>query len=140
MHVFRNAVAHGLETPEARWAAGKDEVGKISCSVALEGDRILLCIADDGAGLNLQALRQRALASGLYAADELENVADEAIAQLIFRDNISTQQEVSDLAGRGVGLASVLNETKNAGGEVVVKTSAGQGTQFRFSLPRQPEI
>lgn len=140
VHVFRNAVAHGLETPEARWAAGKDEVGKISCSVALEGDRILLCIADDGAGLNLQALRQRALASGLYAADELENVADEAIAQLIFRDNISTQQEVSDLAGRGVGLASVLNETKNAGGEVVVKTSAGQGTQFRFSLPRQPEI
>ncbi|MBK7051175.1 MAG: PAS domain S-box protein [Rhodoferax sp.] len=140
VHVFRNAVAHGLETPEARWEAEKDEIGKISCTVSMVGNAIHLCIADDGGGINLKALRQRAVAAGIYAAGEVEHVPDDAIAQLIFMDNISTQQEVSDLAGRGIGLAAVLSETKNRGGEVVVKTVPGQGTQFLFALPQQREV
>lgn len=140
VHVFRNAVAHGLETPEDRWNAGKDEVGKITCTVAIQGNTIHLCIADDGAGINLQALRQRAVDHGLYAADAVAHVPYDTIAQLIFRDNISTQQDVSELAGRGVGLAAVWNETKNAGGTVKVKTMAGQGTRFLFTLPLQSAI
>lgn len=135
VHVFRNAVAHGLETREARWEAGKDETGRITCTVAEQDNTVHLCIADDGAGINLQALRQRAVDHCLYAPDEVAHIPDDTIAQLIFRDNISTQQDVSDLAGRGVGLAAVLSETKNIGGEVVVKTTAGQGTQFMFTLP-----
>ncbi|MBK7003525.1 MAG: PAS domain S-box protein [Rhodoferax sp.] len=140
VHVFRNAVAHGLETPEARWEAEKDDAGKITCTVALQDNTIHLCIADDGAGINLQALRQRAITHGIYAADAVAHIPDDTIAQLIFRDNISTKKEVSDLAGRGIGLAAVLNATKNIGGAVVVRTMAGQGTRFLFTLPLQPAI
>jgi signal transduction histidine kinase len=135
VHVFRNAVAHGLETPEARWEAEKDETGKITCSVAVQGNTLQLCIADDGAGINLSALRLRAVSAGIYRASEVELVPDDTLAQLIFMDNISTQSEVSDLAGRGIGLAAVLNETKKQGGAVFVKTRAGQGTEFVFTLP-----
>jgi PAS domain S-box-containing protein len=135
VHVFRNAVAHGLETPEARWEAEKDETGKITCSVAVQGNTLQLCITDDGAGINLSALRLRAVSAGIYRASEVELVPDDTLAQLIFMDNISTQSEVSDLAGRGIGLAAVLNETKKQGGAVFVKTRAGQGTEFVFTLP-----
>jgi two-component system chemotaxis sensor kinase CheA len=135
VHVFRNAVAHGLATPDGRWEAEKDEAGKITCRVAVEGNTIKLVIADDGAGINLDALRERAVATGIYGAGEVQNVPDEEIARLIFMDNISTQKEVTELAGRGVGLAAVLKETKNLGGEVLVKTVAGGGTQFLFNLP-----
>ncbi len=135
VHVFRNAVVHGLETPDGRWEAKKDEAGKITCSVVVEGNAIKLVIADDGAGINLDALRERAVATGIYGAGEVQNVPDEEIARLIFMDNISTQKEVTELAGRGVGLAAVLIETKNLGGEVLVKTVAGGGTQFLFNLP-----
>jgi PAS domain S-box-containing protein len=137
VHVFRNAVAHGIETPEARWEAGKDETGKITCSVALERNAIKLSIADDGGGIDLDALRQRIVSAGIYSESDVLAVSDEELARLIFMDNISTQREVSELAGRGVGLAALLSETINFGGEVVVKTVAGQGTEFLFRLPLQ---
>ena len=96
---------------------------------------IHLCIADDGAGIKLENLRQSAVAKGIYSADQVAQMSDDALAQIIFMDNISTQHKVSDLAGRGIGLAAVMSETKNAGGEVLVKTVAGKGTQFLFTLP-----
>jgi signal transduction histidine kinase len=139
VHVFRNAVAHGLETPEGRWEAQKDERGKITCSVAAIDNILHLTIADDGAGIRLDTLRQRAVGHGIYAADKVSQIPDDTIAQLIFMDNISTQHEVNDLAGRGIGLAAVLTETKNSGGEVTVKTVAGKGTQFLFTLPMHQE-
>jgi chemotaxis protein histidine kinase CheA len=82
-----------------------------------------------------ESMHERAVATGIYGAGEVQNVPDEEIARLIFMDNISTQKEVTELAGRGVGLAAVLIETKNLGGEVLVKTVAGGGTQFLFNLP-----
>jgi len=138
VHVFRNAVAHGIETPDVRWAAGKAEAGTITCRVSAADDTITLSIADDGGGIDLEALRQRAVEMGLYGARDVLTVSDEDIARLVFRDNISTQHEVTELAGRGVGLAAVLNETEQLGGEVVVKTTAGHGTEFRFTLRRSP--
>ncbi len=135
VHVFRNSVAHGIESPDARWEAEKDEAGKITCSVTVEGNTIKLTIADDGAGINLDALRQRVVAAGICNATEAADMADDEVAKFIFMDNISTQKEVTELAGRGVGLAAVMNETKNMGGEVMVKTVAGQGTEFLFTLP-----
>lgn len=135
VHVFRNSVAHGIESPDARLEAEKDEAGKITCSVAVEGSTIRLTIADDGAGVNLDALRQRVVAAGICNATEAADMADDEVAKFIFMDNISTQQVVTELSGRGVGLAAVLNETKNMGGEVVVKTVSGQGTEFLFTLP-----
>ncbi|MDD5227717.1 MAG: ATP-binding protein [Methylococcales bacterium] len=137
VHVFRNTVAHGIESPEVRWEMDKDEVGKITCYVAIVGDAIKLTIADDGAGINLEALREKVITAGIYTADEVAAFSDEEIIKFIFMDNVSTQQEVTELAGRGVGLAAVLNETKNIGGDLTVKTVVGQGTQFLFTLPLQ---
>ena len=136
-HVFRNVIAHGLEAPEARWAAQKDEVGRITCHVSVENCTIKLIIADDGAGVDLDGLRQRAVAVGIYPADGVLDIPDEEIVALIFRDNMSTRTTVTQLSGRGVGLAAVLSETRKLGGQVAVKTVSGEGTQFLFSLPLQ---
>lgn len=137
VHVFRNTVAHGIEHPEARWEAEKDEVGNITCYVAIVGDAIKLTIADDGAGINLDALREKIIATGAYSSDEVHALTDDDVAKFIFMDNMSTQQEVTELAGRGIGLAAVKNEIQNIGGKVVVKTVPGEGTQFVFTLPLQ---
>jgi len=136
-HVFRNAVVHGIESPEDRWAAGKAEAGRIICQLGLDKRLIKLSIADDGAGLDLDALRHRAVASGIYAEDEVGAVSDEEIAYLIFRDQLSGHDSVTELAGRGFGLAAVLAETLRLGGEVTVKNSAGKGCEFVFVLPLQ---
>ena len=135
VHVFRNAVAHGIETPELRWEAEKDEAGKITCTLGVEANTIKLSVADDGGGINLDALRQRAVATGIYSPSEVLTLSDDAMVQLIFMDNFSTQHEVTALAGRGVGLAAVLKETKNMGGELEVKSVFGRGTEFLFTLP-----
>ena len=137
VHVFRNAVAHGIETPEARWKAEKYDAGKITCRVEMEGNTIKLSIADDGGGIDFAALRRRAVAAGIYGARNALTVPDAEIARLIFRDDISTQQGVTELAGRGVGLAAVLTETRNMGGEILVNSVAGQGTEFLINLPLQ---
>ena len=140
VHVFRNTVAHGIESPEARWEVDKDEIGKITCYVAVVGNAIKLTIADDGAGINLDVVREKVMTAGIYTADDIAKLSDDEVAKLIFMDNVSTQKEVTELAGRGVGLAAVLNETKNIGGDIVVKTVSGQGTQFIFTLPLPKEI
>lgn len=137
-HVFRNAVTHGIETPEARWEAGKEEAGKIICRLAIERNNIKLSITDDGCGIDIEALRQRTVAAGIYDSDEVLSIPEHEIARQIFMDNISTQLEVSELAGRGVGLAAVMRETVDLGGELTVETVAGEGTSFLFTLPKIP--
>jgi signal transduction histidine kinase/CheY-specific phosphatase CheX len=137
VHVFRNAVAHGLETPEGRWAAGKDEHGRITCHVLSQNGIVSLSIADDGAGIDLGTLRKRAVQVGLHTADEVNRMADDEVVRLIFHDNMSTGERVTEFAGRGVGLAAVREETRKLGGEVDVTTVAGRGTRFVFSLPMQ---
>jgi signal transduction histidine kinase len=134
-HVFRNAVVHGLGTPESRWSDGKDEIGKITCRIDLGHNAIELTIADDGDGIDLKSLRQRAVEAGLYGADAVHLVTDDNIAQLIFKENISSSSAVSTLSGRGIGLAAMMDETQKMGGTLVVKTMIGQGTQFLFTLP-----
>ena len=134
-HVFRNAVTHGLGTPEERWAQGKDDVGHITCRVTRSHNAIQIAIADDGTGIDLQAIRQRAVALGLYTLDAVQHVSDEGIAGLIFRDNFSSSPTVTEFSGRGVGLAAVMGETQKLGGTLEVKTVSGQGTEFLFTLP-----
>ncbi|MDD5214377.1 MAG: ATP-binding protein [Methylococcales bacterium] len=139
VHVFRNAVAHGIEHPEARWEAEKEEAGKITCYVAIVEDVIKLTITDDGAGINLDSLREKIIATGIYSAKEVQALSNDEVAKFIFMDNFSTQQEITELAGRGIGLSAVQNETQKIGGNVIVKTVAGQGTQFIFTLPLQQD-
>lgn len=134
-HIFRNAVIHGLEDMEQRWALDKDETGHIGCRIELKDDTLLLSISDDGAGLDLHALRAMASARGLTDAAAL---SDQEAAQLVFGDQISTQADVTELAGRGVGLSAVLAETHRLGGQLEVRTCPGQGTSFHFRLPLTP--
>lgn len=131
-HVFRNAVTHGIEAPEIRWENDKDETGHIRCRIRTEAGKIHLDIADDGGGLDLAALRARAVADGSAGTQDMD---DAAVADLIFADSVSTQAEVTDLAGRGMGLAAVKAETERLGGSVTVRTRAGAGMELRFTLP-----
>ena len=135
VHVFRNAVVHGIESPEMRWEVEKEEFGTITCHISEDKNAIKLTIADDGAGIDLDTLRKRVVAAHLYTAADVDTMSDEDVTQFIFMDNVSTRHEVTELGGRGVGLAAVLDETKKMGGEVRVKTVSGQGTEFLFTLP-----
>lgn len=134
-HVFRNAVTHGLGTPEERWSEGKNEPGQIMCRISQSLNSLHLSISDDGAGIDLEAIRQRAVAAGLYTAEAVQQVSDDDITKLIFRDHISSTTTVTEDAGRGVGLAAVWGETQKLGGTLAVKTLTGKGTEFLFTLP-----
>lgn len=131
-HIFRNAVIHGLESPEMRWEQDKEDYGRIECEIRTQDEHLMLTISDDGIGLDLDSLRTRASVHGLTEAVQMN---DQEAAQLIFHDQITTQSAANDLAGRGVGLSAVLAETRRLGGQLEVVTSPGQGTSFRFTLP-----
>jgi chemosensory pili system protein ChpA (sensor histidine kinase/response regulator) len=132
-HLLRNSVAHGLEDSVARQAAGKEAIGQITLSLAQEGNEVVLSIADDGAGLDFGRIRQRAIERGLIAADaELDEAS---LTQLILQPGFSTADEVTMLAGRGVGLDVVKSETASLGGRIEVTSVSGRGATFRVYLP-----
>ncbi|TNC98942.1 MAG: type IV pili sensor histidine kinase and response regulator [Rhodocyclaceae bacterium] len=132
-HLLRNSVAHGLEDHAARAAAGKEAIGQITLSLAQEGNEIVLSIADDGAGLRYDRIRQRAVERGLIAADA--EADDASLTQLIFQPGFSTAEDLTALAGRGVGLDVVKSETASLGGRIEITSVAGRGTTFRIYLP-----
>ena len=132
-HLLRNAVAHGLEPPVGRRTAGKPEIGQITLRVAQEGNEIVMQLTDDGAGLDIERIRARAVAAGLV--DAAEQPGDEQLAQLIFKPGFSTAEAVSAVAGRGIGMDVVRNEAANLGGRVRVDFEAGKGTRFHVHLP-----
>ena len=132
-HLLRNSVAHGIEAPEARTAAGKDPAGIITVTVAQAGNEVAVEFADDGAGLDLARIRQRAQERGLLAADA--QPADDELRQLIFRPGFSTAETVTELAGRGVGMDVVRSEVNAMGGRVETQSESGRGTRFKLLLP-----
>jgi chemosensory pili system protein ChpA (sensor histidine kinase/response regulator) len=132
-HMVRNAIVHGLEAPEARSAAGKPEVGELRIEVRQESNEIIIVIADDGAGLDLARIRARALSSGLLRADQ--QPSDRELMDLIFAAGFSTATEVTELAGRGVGLDVVRSELSAFGGRIAIASDAGRGTRFTLNLP-----
>jgi chemosensory pili system protein ChpA (sensor histidine kinase/response regulator) len=132
-HMLRNALAHGLEAPEARVAAGKPATGRITVGLRQEANEIALTVSDDGAGLDLEKLRRRARERGLLAAEAL--ASDAEAAQLIFASGLSTADEVTELAGRGVGMDVVRSEIGAIGGRVEIATARGLGTTFTVYLP-----
>jgi len=132
-HLLRNCVTHGIEAPEVRTAAGKDATGTITVTLAQEGNEVSLAFSDDGAGLQLGRIRERAVAQGLIAADA--QLSDAELAQLIFTPGFSTAEQVTELAGRGVGMDVVRAEVNAMGGRIETQTQAGQGTRFSLVLP-----
>ncbi|HEY2337847.1 MAG TPA: Hpt domain-containing protein [Burkholderiales bacterium] len=132
-HMIRNCMAHGIEMPAERVAAGKEESGRISIVLRQESNEMALVIADDGAGLNLDKLKQKGVEMGLVQAGDEPSEAE--IAQLIFASGLSTADKVTSLAGRGVGMDVVKNEITAIGGRVDIATQRGQGTSFTIYLP-----
>jgi chemosensory pili system protein ChpA (sensor histidine kinase/response regulator) len=132
-HLLRNSVAHGIERPDVRTAAGKDATGTISIHLAQEGNEVAVEFRDDGAGLNLARIRERAAALGLLAAGAQSSDAE--LANLIFAPGFSTADSVSELSGRGVGMDVVRAEVNSMGGRIETATAAGQGASFRLVLP-----
>jgi chemosensory pili system protein ChpA (sensor histidine kinase/response regulator) len=132
-HLLRNAVAHGIETPQARRAAGKADIGEIRLELKQEGNEVQLALSDDGAGLNIERIRAKAIEQGLMQANS--NLTESEIADFIFHAGFSTAEQVSQVAGRGVGMDVVRNEVAALGGRVEMRFTKGQGTRFAIYLP-----
>jgi chemosensory pili system protein ChpA (sensor histidine kinase/response regulator) len=132
-HLLRNAVVHGIELPPARVAAGKPEIGEISIDAVQRGNEVVLTIADDGRGLDYGRIRERAVERGMLGADD--ELPEAALAQFIFWPGFSTAEEVTQIAGRGVGMDVVRSEITALGGRVELASVAGGGTTFTITLP-----
>ena len=135
IHVIRNSVDHGIESAEERVQQGKEEQGRILLSITHTEETIIIEIADDGRGIDKEKLKQRALSGGFRTSSELED--EESVIELLFEDYLSTKEEVNDLSGRGVGLASVRSELLKLGGKYHVISEQGQGSRFIFLIPKQ---
>ena len=133
MHMVRNSMDHGLETPETRLAAGKPAQGTLSLSAFHQGGNIVIAIADDGGGLNTERIRAKAIAQGLIGGgDELSNAE---IHQLIFRPGFSTAEKVTEISGRGVGMDVVRRNIEAMRGRIEIQSTQGRGTTFFIKLP-----
>ena len=132
-HLLRNCVTHGIELPEERTARSKDATGQITVSLVHEGNEVAVEFRDDGAGLDLERIRAKGEAMGLVAPGSQPTEAE--LAGLIFTPGFTTAQQVTELAGRGVGMDVVRNEVNAMGGRIETATAAAQGTSFRLVLP-----
>jgi len=132
-HLLRNCVAHGIEDMQTRTDAGKDPSGLITVSVQQSGNDVSVEFRDDGAGLNLVRIREKALASGLIAAGQ--QIGDDEAANMIFMPGFSTASQVTELSGRGIGMDVVRSEVNALGGRIETSTVAGKGTNFKLVLP-----
>jgi chemosensory pili system protein ChpA (sensor histidine kinase/response regulator) len=132
-HMLRNAVVHGIETPPERERLGKPVTGQITIGLHRESSEVVIDIIDDGAGLDLDAIREQAVARGLITADA--QLSENDIMQFIFETGFSTAREVTLSAGRGVGMDVVASEVRQLGGTLAIDSVAGAGTKFTLRLP-----
>jgi chemosensory pili system protein ChpA (sensor histidine kinase/response regulator) len=132
-HMLRNAVIHGLEAPADRLAVGKPEVGRITMRLHREGAEVVIVVEDDGAGLNVSAIRAKARAMGLLRPDQ--DLTDEEALQLILEPGFSTANRLTQSAGRGVGMDVVATEVKKLGGGLFIESQPGYGARFTIRLP-----
>ncbi|HEX4076170.1 MAG TPA: chemotaxis protein CheW [Candidatus Acidoferrales bacterium] len=134
-HLVRNAVDHGIELPEVRVKAGKPRVGRLILRAFHEGGQVNIEISDDGAGLNVQRIRQKAIERGLITAEQSGRTNDREIFNLIFLPGFSTAEKVTNVSGRGVGMDVVKTNVEKIGGTVDVQSTAGVGTTVRVKIP-----
>jgi two-component system chemotaxis sensor kinase CheA len=132
-HMLRNAIDHGLESPEARLAAGKPAEGTVRLAALHRSGRIVIEIGDDGAGINRERVRAKAVDRGLIAADAV--LSDEEVDNLIFAPGFSTAEAISDISGRGVGMDVVKRSIQSLGGRISITSTPGAGSTFTLSLP-----
>ena len=133
-HMLRNAVVHGIEAPERRAALGKPDVGRISVSLTRDGAEVVIVVTDDGGGINVKLIREKAVALGL--TDRHSKLTDEEAMQLILEPGFSTAGRVTQAAGRGVGMDVVATEVKKLGGGLFIESNLGQGLALHASACR----
>lgn len=135
IHLIRNAVDHGVESPEERRAAGKPEKSQVRLEARQEGDHIVLLVADDGKGMNAERLRAKALQKGLISDEEANTMDERQSLALVFLPGFSTKDVASDVSGRGVGMDVVKTNIQKLNGSIDIKSEPGKGTTFVISLP-----
>jgi two-component system chemotaxis sensor kinase CheA len=134
-HMVRNSADHGLETPAERAAAGKPEQGTIRLSAYHEGGHIIICIADNGRGLNTERIKAKAVSNGLVSETELEKMTEAQIHKFIFAPGFSTAAAVTSVSGRGVGMDVVRTNIDQIGGTIDIKSVAGEGSSVTIKIP-----
>ncbi|SDN06673.1 two-component system, chemotaxis family, sensor kinase CheA [Methylobacterium phyllostachyos] len=135
IHMVRNALDHGIETPADRVAVGKPARGTLRLSARQENDNVIIEVADDGKGIDPEVVRDKALRVGLITPDQAAQMAPEEFVNLVFAPGFSTREQVSDLSGRGVGMDVVRNAVRKAGGDVWLASRLGQGSCVTVQLP-----
>ncbi len=135
IHLVRNSIDHGIETPDVRVAAGKPETGTIKLAAFQEGDRIIVSIEDDGKGIDPEVIKNKAIEKGLIKPDQAENMSDKEIFELIFLPGFSTAEQISDVSGRGVGMDVVASTIHSLRGTIEIDSEKGQGTKITMKLP-----
>ncbi|HUO87160.1 MAG TPA: response regulator, partial [Thermoanaerobaculia bacterium] len=135
VHLVRNAVDHGLETPEERRRAGKPATGRLTITAATSGSRVRLTIADDGPGVDTAAVSRRAVAVGLVERSAVADLGADEIHRLLFSPGFTTRAEVTEVSGRGVGLDVVAAAVTRVGGEVSISSQPGAGTRVEIEVP-----
>ena len=135
MHMLRNSADHGLEPNDVRVANGKPEVGSIYLDAYQDGNNVVIEVRDDGAGINVEAVKNKAIERGTITAEQAENMTDKEIIDLLFLPSFSTAKKVSDVSGRGVGLDVVKSKIESLSGEVEVKNRFGEGSSWIIRLP-----
>ncbi len=134
-HLLRNAVDHGIELPAARELRGKPQQGRVVLRAYHEGGQVNIEIIDDGGGIDLQAVKQRALQRGLIDAQQAVMITDDELVQMIFRPGFSTSETVTDVSGRGVGMDVVKTNIERIGGTINLQNRPGQGTAVQITIP-----
>lgn len=135
IHLVRNAIDHGIESPEVRLAAGKPAKGLVRMKAFHQENHVIIAIEDDGGGINAERIRQSAVKKNLLTQQAAEDLSDQEALQLIFHSGFSTAQTVSDVSGRGVGMDIVRNHIDRLNGIIDVQTKLGEGTRFTVELP-----
>ncbi|MCI5603487.1 MAG: chemotaxis protein CheA [Clostridiales bacterium] len=135
MHLLRNSADHGLESPEKRAERGKPEVGIIRLDAYQDGNNVVIEVGDDGNGIDVEAVRNKAVEKGTVTPEQAELMSDKEVIDLLFKPSFSTAKVVSDISGRGVGLDVVKTKIESLGGDIEVKTVLGEGSTFVIRLP-----
>ncbi len=135
IHLLRNAVDHGIESPAEREAAGKPAEGQITLSASQQGHHVVIAVSDDGAGLDLEAIRTAAVRRGVLRPAEVQKLDDDEVTRLIFNSGFSTSPIITDISGRGVGLDVVRQNIEELHGTLEVSFTVGLGTTFTMNLP-----
>jgi two-component system chemotaxis sensor kinase CheA len=135
LHIIRNSIDHGIETPDEREAAGKPPMATVMVRAFQENDQVVIEITDDGRGIDPEKIKAAALRKGVVDADRAARMSDQEAVNLVFRAGFSTAATVSDLSGRGVGMDVVATTVEKAGGSVKISSRKGDGTAVRLSLP-----